>query len=859
MQAEEYVRGGMSPEEARRQAVLAFGGVEGRREECRDARGTRVVEELVSDVRYASRSLRRSPVFALAAVLTLALGIGANSALFELLNGLVHRMPPGVSDTDRLVWVDADSKIEEASYADYRDLVATATPAFRGVAAYTSTSLALGAEGEPAKVSGQLVSGNYFTVLSASPVLGRGFSPEEGRVPGADPVVVIGHELWEERFAGDRRVVGRAVVLNGHTFTVIGVAPPGFTGVDIEEPADLWVLATMQQVAMPRGKLDVLGNRKLPIFRLVGRLHDGVTPEQADRAIGVAAKRVDLLDPDRRHPFQLKTTPLHGWIPAAQLKGMRSLIAFAWLVTGLVLAVACANVANLLLARVVARRREIGIRLTLGVGRGRLLRFLLTEALILSLTGGALGLLLSVWVASWFRLRIPGPWGRLDVSPDARTILFTLALAAATGVLFGLVPAWRAGRPEVVAALKGDDPAWLRRTRVQSVLVVVQLALSLVLLLSAALFLRRLQATQRVDVGFDTENVLTLSFDLSSLSYSPPARAAFLTDLRARIERLPGVRSVSVPAFVPMASSAMLFSASTSGGDGSPAAGRECALAAMMGAGAANFRTLGIDILRGREMDERELASSAGTVIVSESLAAQCWPGEDAVGKLIRFDGFGEAPLEVLGVARDISFGSAGEPELPQVYVPSTRALSTVSSAEVHLLVRTAGDPAPVLPMVRAEFHRMDPRLPLFDVRTLAQVVDGKLGFQRRLTGVVAGFGALALLLAALGLYGVVAFTVAGRTREIGVRMALGARPGQVVGGFVRDGFRLALVGCAAGGVLSLASGRLIGAFAPGIRPADPVAFAAVGCVLGLVTLLATYLPARAASRVDPMEALRAD
>jgi predicted permease len=861
MQAAEYERQGMSPGAAWRRAVLDFGGVEGHKEAARDARGLRLLEEVVADVRYAARSLRRAPLLTAAAVLTLALALGANSALFGLIDAAFFRLPTGIAPTDRLVWLDAGQPIAEASYPDFRDVSAGVSELFTGVAAYTSSAMALGTSEEPVRVAGQLVSPGYFRVLGATPALGRGFLEEEGRVGDPAEVVVLGHRLWTERFGGDPGIVGRTVALNGHRFVVVGIAPPGFVGVDLQEPADLWVPAATQPVTMPRGKLDPMRNRSVPVFRIVARLRPRVSAERASGLLDVVGRRVSEADPDRHQPLRLRAVPLRGWMPLDRASDLAPMIGFAWLITAVVLVIACANVANLLLARAVARRREIGIRLALGAGRGRLVRLLLAEALLLSLAGAAVGLLVAYWTATWFRLRIAGPWGPLDVSPDLRSLAFTLALATLTGIAFGLVPAVRASRPEVTSALKGDGAAGLRRARIQGSLVVLQLALSVVLLTSAALFLRRLQAQQRYDVGYDTENVLSLAFDLEALGYSEEARATFYDELRRRAEGLPGIAAVSVPTAVPLTRGILLTSVALPGEEG-PSASRRCdASAELVGVAPRFFRTLGIPLRAGREFGARDLTSGERTAVVSEALARACWPGEDPVGKRILLGGLGpnaEAAV-VLGVAGDIALTEVGGAQLPQVYVPVTQAGAVVSLSGTRMLVRTVGDPARVAPLLRSELRRLDSRVPVTEVRTMADVVDERIGFQRRLTGLVAGFGGVALLLAALGLYGVVAFTVAGRTREIGVRIALGARSAQVVRGFVRGGLRLALVGAVAGAVIALGVARVLRSITTGIDAADPALIGGVGALLGVVALIASWLPARRAARVDPMVALRAE
>lgn len=878
LETEQKIREGLDPAAARRAALLSFGGVERFKEECRDVRSARVLEEFASDLRYALRGLRRNPGFAIVAILTLSLGIGANAGLFGLLNALFLRPPTGVPTTDRLVRIgngDALSGLfARISTPDFRDLSEGAVEVVELAGATRTTGLALGPTGEPVRVRGQLVSGNYFTVIGVAPLHGRGFLPDEDLAAGGSSVVVLGHELWEREFGADPGVVGHSVLLNGHGFTVVGVAPPGFTGLELEEPASLWVPLSAQPLALPRG-YDPLAARDLPEIQMIGRLRGDATAARAEAALRVAAERVEAAAPvERFRPLRPLVAPKRGWVPMTEMGGTAPMIGFAWVLTGLLLLVICANLANLLLARAVARRREIGIRLALGAGRRRLVRLLVAESLTLTSSAGLLGLLLAYWAAHLVQARFRGPLAPLEVTPDLATLGFTLAISVLTGLGFGLLPARRASRPEVVSALKGDDGGPTRRSRLQATLVVAQIALSLVLLAAGGIFLRRLQAAGEAQLGFDAEQVLLASFDLSSLGYTPAGRAQFYTELRERAARLPGVRAVTVPASVPLVGpigleGIMLPGAETvtgvqghkgpvrgNIGEGLVPGGGGNLVAAQLPVAPNYFATLGIPLLRGRPIEERDLNAAVPVAVVSESFARRFFGGEDPLGQTISLQrrAAEDVLVEVIGVAADIAYSELAEEPRPHFYLPYSKSFEPF---ETTVALRAAGDPALAAPALRELLRDLDPNLPVFDLRTLETVVEVKLGTQRGITGLVATFGTVALLLAALGLYGLIAFTVAGRTREIGVRIALGAGERQVVAHFLADGARLIALGLASGSLLALAIGRLIASAVPGTVAADPLTLIGVGGGMAAVALLATYLPARRGARVDPMVALR--
>ncbi len=812
---------------------------------------------LLQDLRYAARSLLRSPGFALVAVVTLALGIGANTALFGLLNALLFRSLPGLNDADRLLWVSHVFRpvgvafpMPYSDHLAYRDRAGV----FSDRAVVTGAPAALGG-GEPERVRAQLVSANFFQTLGVRPALGRAFLPEEGRTPGTHSVAVISDALWRRRFDADPRVIGRRVVVNGTSFTVVGVAPPRFGGLEIEKPADLWVPVMMHAQVMPTAD-DLFNPHGGPRFSVIGRLRPGVSAEQADAAVRTVARQLAAASPKQWEQIRAAVAPVRGLVGPDD-RDTPPLVALAAGVTGIVLLIACANLANLLLARGAARRREIGIRLALGASRARIIRQLLTESTLLALLGGALGLLVAFWATDVFLALLPISVP-LDFTLDARVLGVTLALALGTGLLFGLAPALGAARPDVVPALKEDTGGGVRRSRLQGTLVVAQVALSLVLLVGAGLLMRSLQKAGGLDVGFDGRaDVLTASLDLGVQGYTPEASRAFYRELLARAEALPDVRSASLAALVPLNGTMFGTEVTIEGRPPEPARFGTGNMHFLNNVWPGFFRTIGTPLVRGRDFTAEDREGAPGVVILNETAARRFWPGEDPLGKRIRL-GDEESPLlTVVGIAKDGRYDGLGEDEATYFYRPEMQAPSYRS--DLTLFVRTTGDASRLIPALRAEVRTMDPNLPVFHVRTLQQVIDEQLSGHRIGRLLLAGFGGLAMLLAMIGLYGVMAYRVAQRTREIGVRTALGARGRDVLALFVGEGVRLAAIGIGLGLVLAAALARVLRSVILGVTPTDPATFAAVTLLLTGVALLASYLPARRAARVEPIIALRSE
>jgi predicted permease len=819
------------------------------------------MDGLFQDLRYGVRMLLRSPGFTAVAVLALALGIGANAAIFSLINTVLLRPLPAVPDPDRLVATIVTSgagSYNNLSYPDYLDY-RERNDVFSGMLGHSLISVALGHGGQNDLLWGEIVTGDYFSVLGATPTLGRGFLPEEYRGEGSHPVVVIGHSLWQRRFASDPRIVGGTLTLNGRDFTVVGVAPAGFTGTEFALGMDLWVPIMMHDTVMP-GSDDLITNRERRWMKTIARLNPGVTIPQASAAMAIASERLAREHPDTNRGVSMSVVAeRQGQFPSEAWGGISVGAFVALAVVGLVLLVACANVANLLLARAAARRREIGIRLALGAGRFRLVRQFLTEGLFLALLGGCGAVLLTLWVSDLLlSFHPPIPFNlALDYTPDGRVLLFTGAVSVLTAVIFGLAPALHASNPELVPLLKGEGGrAGAKRGRpsLRSLLVVGQVGLSLVVLVSAGLFLKSLKNAATIDPGFRTKDILVTSFDLGLLGYTEEKGRAFQSELKRRVEALPGVASAALLDDLPLD-----YNWNTTGpilADGQPAPADGRGIYGLVGVVTPGlFETLGIPLVRGRDFTEHDDANAAAVTILNETLAGRLWPGEDPIGKRVRFGGVDAPTREVIGVARDARYKTLGEGPQPYLYRP----VAQLYGSDLSLLVRSQGDPALLSDAVRREVRALDSRLPLSRLATMDEHMGFALWWTRMGAALASVFGALALVLAAVGLYGVLAYSVSQRTREIGIRMALGARPGDVVRLVVGDGLRLGLAGVGVGLLAGVLLGRVMSSLLYGVGSADPATFAGLALLLCATALLASYVPARRAARVDPMVALRQD
>lgn len=835
----------------------------------------KIMNNFWQDLRYGARTLLRKPGFTAIAILSLALGIGANTSIFSIVNSALLKPLP-VEDPDRLVYIFGGTRNNPYSvcaypeYIDYRDN----NQVFSGLMAFGSISVSFGSDERADLINGQIVSGNYFDLLGVRASVGRTFLAEEDQTPNTHPVAVISHKFWQQRFGGQSDAVGQQVNLNGRSFTIIGITPAGFNGAQALETNDIYVPMMMQQVARPpragfSGEMnaDLLSRRGNRWLQLTGRLKDDVTIEQAQSEISTIAARLEQAYPDTQQNRIATLFPVSKIDPV----GYPQLLTVATLllsVVGIVLVIACANVANLLLARATSRRKEIAIRLALGAKRSRLIRQLLTESTMLSLAGGALGLLLASWVVDLLKTT-PPPAGMfaftLDYSLDYRVLGFTFALSLITGILFGLAPALQASRPDLVPSLK--DEAFVpeqshRRFNLRNLLVIAQVALSLVLLVGAGLFLRSLRHTQGVDPGFDSDKILTATLNINLLRYTREQGQTFYQQIAERMKSLPGVESATLSRTVQMAGSGRTNSLMIEGrqppdnvfrneGTGNDSTSPLTVKTNVVGLD--YFSTMGINLLNGRDFNQQDRDGSPAVVIVNETFARTHFPGDTALGKRLSFNGQRGPWLEIIGVVRDSKYRSLSELPTPFTYVP----LAQNHETGMTLFVRTTGDPNSLAAAVRGEVQSLDRNLPVTDLQSMTTLIGDSL-FAAKMGALLLGaFGLLALLLASVGLYGVMAYSVSRRTRELGIRMALGANRKDVIILVVGQGMKLSLMGVGIGLAISLALTKLLSSFLFGVSASDPVTYLLISLLLAAVALIACYIPARRATRVDPMIALR--
>ncbi|HKV52442.1 MAG TPA: ABC transporter permease [Gemmatimonadaceae bacterium] len=822
----------------------------------------------MSDLTYAVRSLRRTPGFTAAAVLCLALGIGATTTVFGIVDSLFFRPPPGVghpgdivrpyvNEQSRYVMMNNSPTVSYPAFRQWRDGARTLS----GVAMFSSLGLSAGLGSAARHVDGFLVSGNYFSVLEVAPSLGRFFAAEDDAGPGSPPTAVLSHAYWQRAYGGDPAVLGKPIVLDGHEYTIIGVAPPDFHGVDTEA-GDVWITASHAAlIGYPGMYLTSINAFWLDV---VVRLAPGVSREQARGEMEALYQHLIQASDTKatRHP-RLTLGPV---LSARGPRTSDSARIARWLAlaAALVLAIACANTANLLLARATVRRKEIAVRLSLGAGRWRLMRQLLAESMLLALLGAGAGLVIAFWGSDLVpSVGLPS----LRFFAHGRVLVFTTAAAVACGLVFGLAPALAATRADLSATLKeGAREGVDHRSRLRTTLMIVQIALAVVLLTGAGMFVHSLRNTESVNLGMDAQHLLTASVDLSLVGYSDSASARFDALARERLDVAPGVRSASLANTVPLTGTFTVndFRVPDAATPSRSLSDATNLASAMMGpdatltanVGARYFATVGTPIVQGREFTDADLSSNARVVIVNEAFAARMWPGKSALGHCVDMQDEKSqwVCFSVVGVAKNAKYSSIVEPQRQYFWTPVTPNLGSTT-----IFVRTTGDAAAAVPTIRRTLDALAPNLPYVDVTPFTETLRPEL--EPRLLGasMFSVFGLLALALAAIGLYGLMSYLVGQRTRELGLRMALGAQRRDVLGMVLRRALVLTLGGLAIGLVGALASARLVTHLLYQVSADDPSSFVAVVAVLVATALVAAWIPAYRASRVDPMVALRAE
>ena len=807
------------------------------------------------DVRYGFRVLGKSPGFAVLAVLTLALGIGANTTIFSWVSCTLLNPIPGVAKTDELVAISLSPDAMAPFPLTYPDFVHLRehTQSFSGLAAFSlSDAMNLTGYGKPERIFGTVASANYFDVLGVRPILGRGFLPSEDQTPGAAPVTVISYRLWRTHFRGTDAILGQTISLNQHTYTIVGVTPPLFQGTQTGLRSDLWIPVMMQQLVMPQG--DLIHDHHYFWLGALGRLKPGVPPAQAQQELTVLMQPMAEQYP-QEHKGHEAVTLFPLWRgPFGANAFFSTLLPLLLAISGVVLLLTCANVANLLLVRSVARRREIAIRLSIGAGRWRLLRQLLVESMMLALGGGVVALVVTLWSSGTMMLFIPPTSLPIDlaVKTDRAVLLAGLLISIATGLIFGLLPALRTSNISPAAVLKEETTTSVggpRRARLSSALVVAQVSLSLLLLICAGLFIRSFVSAQQFNPGFNSEHVLLTSYDLFPAGYTQATGIQFDRQLQSRISALPGVEAVSLASRVPLGFGGGSISVKPEGYTGQPHESMEIPQAHV---GPNYLHAMQIPLAAGRDFTVQDTETSQPVTIVNQSFADRYWPHQNPLGKHVVTD-ISDKTFVVVGVTRNTSFANLNADPGPYIYLPVYQAYRPA----ITLHVRVSGDPMAAAAVVEKAIHELNADLPLFDVTTLKSTIQlATIGM--RLAGTFVGaFGLLALILAAVGIYGVISYTTRQRTHELAIRRALGAAPNDVFRLVLGEGLRLALIGISIGLVVSILLTRFLKNLLFGVTSTDALTFSAVAVLLCFVALVACFIPAHRATRVDPMAALR--
>jgi len=854
MSIELNLRKGMPPAAARREALRSFGGLEQTKELYRDQRGLPMIETALQDLRFGLRMLRRSPGFSALAILCLTLGIGANAAVFSWIEGILFRPYPAVTHQEQLLALAGTARGESGhtalSWPDFADLQRNCTlfDAFF-VSKIMGTTLSIGDRAEV--TTGSIVSANYFDAIGVHPILGRGFEPGEDVGRNAHPVTVISYQLWKGRFKGDPQIIGKTQRLNNVVHTVVGVTPEGFYGTFVGWAMQFWVPASMEETFESGGyKLEDRGARWIEAYV---RLKPGVTRQQAQQEISAVAKRLEADYPDTNRGRGIMLWPL--WqTPFNNAGTLLPTLEIMLAVVAFVLLIACANVGNLLLVKSFARRHEMTVRLAIGAGRGRLVKQLFTEGLILSALGAAGGLLVAHWCRHALVLLFPARGGvamHLPGEIDWRVLALSAGVCLVTTLALGLVPAFQTGKIDLAGALKSDSAGVVGgggRAWVRSGLVVMQVSLSFVLLVGAGLLMQSLQKIRTTSPGFSTHGVLDTAVNLVSAGYDAPRAQTFQDELLDRVKALPGVESAVFARMTPLSYGS--YSSTAISVDGHQPPPEEQPIVEYNEVGPDYFTTLGIPLVTGRQFTRADDEKTALVAVVNETMAAQYWRGRNPIGERVQVKG---RWMQVVGVAKDSKYQSVRETPKAFFYVPLRQNFSRGAG----LYIRTPLSPETMASALMREVHALDGNLALFEVITLQEQVDRSTSPQMVAVTLVGILGGLALLLAAIGIYGVMSYTVSQSTRELGLRMALGAGASNLLRLVLSRGLALTAGGVALGAAVALGFTRLLGSLLYKVSPRDPLAFGSAFVVMTIAALVACFLPAWRATRTDPARALR--
>jgi putative ABC transport system permease protein len=812
------------------------------------------METFWQDIRYGIRMLFKAPSVSIVATIALALGIGANTAIFSVVNAVLLRPLPFANSEGLMnLWETDPTRGYQRGSASYPNFVdwREQNHAFEHMSTYHTNDFIMTGRGESTRLQGAVVNADLFPLLGVNPVIGRAFLPDEDKPGESGRVVLLSQELFQKRFNSDPNVVNQSMMLDGKNYTIVGVMPEAFQFPIQNDPVELWTTVALDR----EGKESITEERGAHYMNVIARLKPGVSKEQAQAEMTAISARLEQQYPDKDLHKSSRVEPALD----ALVGDIRPALLILLGAVGCVLLIACANVANLLLARAMTRHKEMAIRSALGASRIRVVRQLLTESVLLSLAGGALGLVLAVWwsdlLVALGKQNIPRA---LQVGLDWRVLGFTLLVSVLTGVIFGLVPALHSSKTELTESLKeggrGGSGEGARRNRIRGVLVVSELAIAVVLLVGAGLLIQSLWRLRQVSPGFESQNLLTFVVGIPEVKYPTEKQAQFYHDLVTRVESLPGVRSATSVIPLPLSGDLFRISFET---EGRPIAKGDQPSADFFAIGDSYFKTLGVSILKGRDFTERDNKQAPGVIIVNQAFARKFFPNEDPIGKRIKpgisTDTDKPAMREIVGVVSDVRNRNLSSDLREGYFVPAAQ----IPFNQMTMIVRTTNDPHSLITAVQNEVHSMDQEVPVFSVKTMDEYISATVAAPRFNATLLIIFAAVALVLTIVGLYGVMSYSVAQRTNEIGIRMALGAQTGDVLRLIVSQGFKLVLVGLGIGLAGAFALMSIISSLLFGVTWKDPLTFVIVAVLLALVALLACYIPARRATRLDPLNALR--